>query len=289
MYVQPNAPRSIGGVLDDGIKLFRGAFSRTWPLCLCMQLLITLPILVFSERFSGIAAGARDPQAVLAAFKSPGVWLTYVWIFIVAIGFHNALILLISRYAAGSPGGFGASVGGGFRLAPRVILVAVLLWLVLLGLGIVLGIASAGLGAAFGRASVAVIVVVGVAVAAYLLGRLFLATVAAVVDDVKATRSIALSWTLVKGQWWRAAAIYGVAILMYLALYAVGALLDLAGIALAGRGTQLSLIYNQIVAILLSTVMGSFLPSMLVSIYRDLKLRKEGADLAGRVEALAAR
>src|SRR6185312_2273186 len=34
MYTRPTAPRSIGGVLDDAIRLYRAAFSRCWVLAL---------------------------------------------------------------------------------------------------------------------------------------------------------------------------------------------------------------------------------------------------------------
>ena len=32
MYVKPTTPRSIGGILDDAIKLYRDAFAKSWPL-----------------------------------------------------------------------------------------------------------------------------------------------------------------------------------------------------------------------------------------------------------------
>ena len=34
MYVQPAAPRPIGGVIDDAIKLYRASFRTCWPIAL---------------------------------------------------------------------------------------------------------------------------------------------------------------------------------------------------------------------------------------------------------------
>jgi hypothetical protein len=48
-------------------------------------------------------------------------------------------------------------------------------------------------------------------------------------------------------------------------------------------------IANQIVGLIVNIIIVGWMPSVLLAMYYDLKLRHEGGDLAARVDALAAR
>jgi hypothetical protein len=241
-----------------------------------------------------MAAARANPQAALGALGSPGVWLAYLVALIVTLGFYCALFLALDGYATSRPISFGEAAGGGFRLMPRTLLLGVLFVLVVGGFGLAAGLVSAligvGLAAALGGAATKIISFVLMTViflgAFYVFGRLFLAIVALVVDDASASSAIGISWKLTAGNWWRAGTIYLVSIAILLALYLIADLVN-GGLMLIGSSGPFAVVLQQIVRVLLGVLVASFQPAILLSMYYDLKLRKGGADLADRMNALA--
>ena len=75
MYIRPTAPRSIGGVLDDGFRLWRAAFAKTWPVALMAQLLALIPVLIVLSEST--AATART-QPMTLMLRSPGLAIAYL-------------------------------------------------------------------------------------------------------------------------------------------------------------------------------------------------------------------
>jgi hypothetical protein len=286
VYVRSTAPRSIGGIVDDGIKLYTSAFAKSWPLALLAQVLLAGPSLILRYQMSGLQISAANPQAVLAIFKSPTVWLSYIVMMIVFVGSYNALIVLLDGVAAAKAESFGRSLAVGFRLLPRTILLYVVMWLALTVVGIVGVIVVTVLSRVLGF--VAGVVLCGLLI--YVFGRLFLSNVALVVEDAGVFKSLATSWALIKNHWWRTATIYTLALIIVMVFYLV---IGFVNTALVGVTMQASFgsatILSQLVTMAGGTVLMSLVPAVLLAMYYDLKLRKEGTDLAGRVDALAAR
>jgi hypothetical protein len=305
VYVKPTAPRSIGGIVDDGIKLYGSAFAKSWPLSLLAQVLLAGPALVLRNQMVGLQVSATNPQAMqamqamLAVFKSPGVWLSYLVIMVVFVGFYNALIVLLDGVAAIKTESFGRCLAGGFRLMPRTILLFIVLGLALFGVGIVVGIVGGILVAVLSRAlgSIAPIVI-GISAVIfgglliYVWGRLFLSNVALVVEDAGVFKSLSASWALIKNHWWRTATIYTLALIIVMVFYVVIGFVNTAilGVTVTVQGSfGTATILAQLVSMAGGTVLMSLVPAVLLAMYYDLKLRNEGTDLAGRVDALAAR
>jgi hypothetical protein len=225
----------------------------------------------------------------LAVFKSPAVWFSYILAVILVTAFNNAMIWRIDRIANATIEPLGRSLGVGFRLLPRTVLMFLAILAAALGAGIIVGILGALL-TMFAR-NLPVLQFIYFAVIAvlaiYAWGRLVLAHIALVVDDAGAVKALSISWALVKGYWWRAATVYGVAIIMVMVFYVVlGAVSGVIGAALRGS-SGVALISSQIIGIIGGTLLMAFIPAVLLSLFYDLRLRKEGADLAGRVNALA--
>ncbi len=285
VYAKPTAPRSIGGIVDDAVRLYRASFAKAWPLALCGQILIAAPTLIIQYQFIGVRG--RDPTAILALFKSPTVWLSYVVVVLLALGFYNALVALVNGFATEKLETAGRSVSVGFRLLPRSVLLFVVLAALLavcgVGAGILMGISSV-----FASPVLRAILVIGVAVVfIYVWGRVFLANIALIVQDAGIFKSIGISWALIKNYWWRTATVYTIALIMAMVFYAAIAALDaLLGAVLHNSGA-LAVIVGQVVAVPTYAVLMSLLPAVQLAMYYDLKLRKEGADLASRVNALA--
>jgi hypothetical protein len=117
--------------------------------------------------------------------------------------------------------------------------------------------------------------------------RIFLGYVALVVDDKSAFQSLQLSWNLTSGNWWRTTAIFTVVVIIALvfsvAMYVIGGVF----VATWGMLSIVTVVAVQILSVLVYALLGSLYPAVLYAAYQDLKLRREGSDLEGRVNALA--
>jgi hypothetical protein len=300
VYIKPTAPRSIGGIVDDGIKLYGSAFAKSWPLALLAQVMLAGPALILRYQLSGLQLAATNPQAMqamFAIFKSPSVWLSYIVMMIVIVGSYNALIVLLDGVAETKAESFGRSLAAGVRLLPRTILLFVVLGLALAVGGFVVGIVGGVLVAllsralgSFGPVVIGISWVVFACFMIYVWGRLFLSNIALVVEDAGVFKSLSISWALIKNHWWRTATIYTLALIIVMVFYFV---IGFVNAALVGVTIQrpfgTATILSQLISMAGGTVLMSLVPAVLLAMYHDLKLRKEGTDLAGRVDALAAR
>jgi hypothetical protein len=297
VYVKPTAPRSIGGVLDDGIKLYGSAFAKSWPLSLLAQVLLAGPALILRYQMSGLKISATNPQAtqaMLAIFKSPSVWLSYIVVVIVLVGFYNALLILVDGVAEAKAESFGRSLAAGFRLMPRTILLFIVLGLALAVVVVVGGIVGGIVAAVFSRVlgsvtPIAMVIIFG-GLFIYVWGRLFLSNIVLVVEDAGVFKSLGASWALIKNHWWRTATVYTVDLIIVMVFYFVIGFVNAALVGVTMQGSfGTATILSQLVSMAGGTVLMSLVPAVLLAMYHDLKLRKEGTDLAGRVDALAAR
>jgi hypothetical protein len=291
VFLKPTAPRSIGGVLDDSIRLFRSGLARSWPLALAAQLLVAIPTLYFRLKLLG-TVGVRNPQAMLAMYMSASFWLPYLVCTIAAIGFYNAVTLQLASEFQGTPTSALDSMRRGYRLLGRVLLMFLLfflLWGMVAG-AIALVFAFTGPIAPGSRMGIAGIVgVIAAPIVIYLLGRLYLTNTALLVDDLRVLESLKASWNLTRGHWWRGATIYSVILLIAIVFYfiigfAVGLITYSFGpTSVAGAGL------TELVSLLGTTLLLPLISAALLAIYHDFKLRTEGADLAGKVNALSPR
>src|SRR5215471_8386309 len=93
MYQQPNAPQSIGGVLDSGFKLYRESLSQAYLLAAVFAL-VTAPVNLLQPYFARSAVTAD-----LVGMIGLGV----VVMIVVAIVVYAALIARIDAAARGAP------------------------------------------------------------------------------------------------------------------------------------------------------------------------------------------
>jgi hypothetical protein len=280
VYVKPSAPRNIGGVLDDSIRLYREGFKKTWPLALAAQLLIGVPTLLVRLKIAG--SGMTNPQALLATYMSPGIWLPYLAGAIASIGFYNAIILQLSRLYQGEVLPPGRALADGYRLLPRVILLSLAFALCAIIIGVFFAVAF--------KASIGVRVVLSIValpIAVYLMGRVYLTHVALIADDMGVFKSVETSWTLTRGRWWRGVTIYSVVALIAIVFYVViGFVAGLITVAF-GPSSAAGVGLTELVSVLGASVVFPLITAAVLSIYYDFQVRSEGSDLATRVNALA--
>jgi hypothetical protein len=100
------------------------------------------------------------------------------------------------------------------------------------------------------------------------------------------------SHKLVWGNWWRSAAILTVGFILVIVIYlAVGLVIGVVS-PFIGLGlddvVMYSLVSGMLIGVLMNVLVMPFFTALLIALYWDLKLRKEGGDLAARVGALNA-
>jgi hypothetical protein len=284
VYVKPTAPRSIGGVLDDAIQLYRSAFASSWAIALLGQVVLSVPAFIIGARLKAVAVPG-NPMAMLAVYKSPAVWIPYLIAGIFLIGINNALLLRADAIAAGKAGTAGQSAAAGFRLLPRTLLLFFAIMIAFAVCGLIVGVLSFIVS---GLPVVRAICLLALALAAVYAGwRIFLANTALVVNDAAVFKSLEISWTLIKDHWWRSATVYTVAIIIAMVFYFVIAFLSGIVIALLHGSEPMTTVISQVIGVAGGTILMAFIPAVVLAIFYDLRLRKDGADLASRVNALA--
>jgi hypothetical protein len=272
MYIRPTAPRPIGGVLDDAVRLYRASFSRSWLLALIGGALGGA-FGLYTTLHMGSLAVARAPATVAAATAllarlsamehTPAMWVSYLLITLTWLVIRAALIARQNAIATGGDESLGSALTGSLRRLPALI-VAAIIW----GLALAVGFA--------------LLLVPGI----WLAGQLQLWLVALVAEDVGPLKALARSWTLIERNWWRASVTVGVAVIIVWVL----SLLDVpaAGLALLvfRASPAMVLLVSQLLGIVVGIFTMPMLTVVLVAMYHDLRLRREGADLAARVSTV---
>jgi hypothetical protein len=289
VYVRPTAPRSIGEILDDGFKLYRESFAKSWPLALGAQLILDVPSVILQYQTRGLVVGG-SPQAMLAVFSSPSVWLSYVVCVVVFLGFYNGLIVQLDAAATAKMIARGRALAAGFRLLPRMLVLSIVMLVVFSVAALLAAFFGSVLRALHAPILIFVLVVALAAILIYVWGRVFLANIALVVEDAQVFKALDISWTLIKDHWWRTATVYTIALILVMAFYVIIAVINAAlAVTTLRNPFGIGSLISHGIAIVGGAVLMPFPLAVLLAMYHDLKLRKEGVDLASRVNALAPR
>jgi hypothetical protein len=292
VYTRPTEPRSIGGVLDDGLKLWLGSLAKTWPLSLFAQLVVAVPLLVLGYKLQSVVPmvpgapsrplSAANAQAVMELFKSPATWLTYLAILVLSALIYTALVLRIAAVASGAVLSLGAALSSALRLLPRLLVQFLLFFAACVVVGVVVALPAAAGSRALGLVSIILFFVIF-----FVFGRVFFASIVLIMDDAGPVESIAVSWRLTRGYWWRCA---GILVVLFIIGLVFSLVVGFISAALGGTFGTTSFVatgVSQLISLLVNAVLGSLYPAVLIAILFDLKLRKQGGDLLGRVDALA--
>ncbi len=256
-------PRSIGGVLDDAIRLYRRSFSGLWPLTLAASALIAIPGVFLGIQMAH--ARALGAQAAFAMMKLPGYWLSYAVMSLVYLVIHGALLSALNRFATRGELSIKDALGVGVNRLPSMVAVGFLLFLCIL-VGFFL------------------LIVPGI----YVWGIFQLAFVALIVEHAGIADSFGVSRRLIKGHWWRAVTIVTVGIVIVSVFSLLAGLVNGVVVAVFHVDPIAVFVVQPVIGAVINVFMLSLLPSILLCMYYDLKLRNEGHDLAARVGALAA-
>lgn len=285
MYVAPQSPQPIGGVIDSAINLFKASFRQCWPAALLYSAISMGLSIWLQTRLRGLAATTSAADA-LAVIASPAVWGTYLLVILLSIAINlmmTATILDVARNRTGGSalGRFGATLS----LLPGALGVMLV---VLIGAGVIGGalglfFAIAGLGGVRGNVLVFLLFV---PLGAYFIVRWILWTAAYADRREGAFAALGTSWQLVDGNWWRALAITSVmgAVVLIL-LLVLGVVTGFFGAATAQDPFTLLVVSAALQAVLQVLYLPA-IAATIVATYEDLQLRKKGGDLEARLDSL---
>jgi hypothetical protein len=248
-------PVSAGEVLDTGFRLFKASLVRCLPLSLAAVVMGQLPT-VYT-----LASGRRpsvsletDPMDLLLVIVA-GLANVLLW---------GAILLRQHAIAYGQASTLSADLRRVLSLlVPSIAMV--LLSVLLIAVGLVL------------------LVVPGL----YLAVALLFAYPAMLLDGQSVTGAIRASLRLVRGNWWRTSLVLTVALFAVIVFYAVGSVVGLILSRLVGGGDVGTVfLVTSVITALIGALFTPFMVALSLAQYDDLKLRRDGVDLASRIDAL---
>lgn len=260
MFTRANEPQSIGGVLDNGFKLFTASIKQVAPVTYLGALAGAIGAWVLQVSMLGQIAegGPLDINVPLMVG-------TYIIMMIVGSIFMAAAIIRIRAGFTSETTSFGQAMLAGMKRAPAVIGASLIYMLAFLVGSILL-------------------IVPGI----YLSVMLAFAFYAAAADNKGPIESIKYSYGLVKGNWWRTAGL--LTIMMFVAVVFYFAVGFVAGIlAVSTEPTQElqpSILGDIVIIPVIASVITAMMYCLAYAVYHDLKLRSQGIDLAERIESL---
>jgi len=266
MYVQPTTPQSIGGVLDNGFKLFKASFKDVFALAFVGAVISGLPNVYMTR---SLVATMPDPtpvpEAISRIFGAEFFGLMALMMVITIVVFA-AIVARMGAVATGTECSIAESLGLALRRFPALF-VAGILYSLLVGIGMFL------------------LVIPGIILAVSLYGTMYLV----IIDRLGPIAAIKQSHKLVWGDWWRTATILTVALIIGMAVFVLVGIVAGVVAASADAATPIPLTplwYDLLLGPAVAAVVTPLLYAMPLVMLQDLKLRREGDDLVERMESL---
>src|SRR3954451_24630069 len=302
--VVPLRPLGLGELFDGAVRTMRQnprvMFGVSAAVMAIGGVLSSLGLLFGGQRLAGTLAGTEDglSRDELAAAASSGLVTLVVPAVLQALAtivLTGILILAVSEAVLGRRPSAGEVLR---RVRPRIwallglSLLTALLYLVLLVVVAAPGTALLATSHPLaGGIAVALGVLLLVVVTPFLWVRLSFAAPTLLLEGLGIGASLARSWRLTVGSWWR---IFGILLLTTLVATVAGGLLSapfavvggIVGSALDGGspGGGTAFVVSQLIGnvgtVLSSTVTAPFTASVTALLYIDLRIRREGLDVA---------
>jgi hypothetical protein len=267
MAIQPAQPQTIGGVLDVSFRLYKASIASVWQFCLIMAVGGALPSLYLLAK-RGAAANPADPNVMLSILTEPGYWLTYVFTLLFTLCGLAAIYMKLHAIGTDSELSTGDALKAGLRRTLPLFFMSILFGFVLM-IGFVLLLVPGFI----------------------LVVSLMLSYAVMVIEGAGPLTSLTTSHRLVWGNWWRCAAIATIGFFVILVIYMAVVMVIALGAQLAPQSADsvaTQLVTTVLAGLVVNMLAVPFSSALQVATYWDMKLRKEGGDLAARVGALGA-
>ncbi|MDE0193437.1 MAG: hypothetical protein OXQ90_18945 [Gammaproteobacteria bacterium] len=279
-----HAGHEVGGVLDQGITLFKAAFGSVVALAFASGLVRSLPYLYPSLTevvlSSGVLTNAfTEPSRLLWAFGARALALAVTW----PVGMFLCLgvMMQMDAVANGRKLRWKTALGGAWRRVLPLggcLLAYVATFVLIVGTALLLGGVVVGaflldvppslLGPLAGLVGMAFMLVAAIPlVVLFVYWCLALPLVAT--EDLGAVAALGRSWRLVRGNWWRTLIVVSVAgfIVFAVASLAWAAGMMLVGVTEGGPGVRLTVVLINAVG---ATVAMPLFVGVLLAMLKDL-------------------
>jgi hypothetical protein len=274
----PQRPLSVGEVLDLSFRIYRMTFLKCLLFATCGVVAGQLAGIYALIKGRNLGQGSAAMAGMLALMQDPTLVALYVVGLVLTLVFYAAVLL--RQRAIITDGAVGGELTAALRRTPALI-----------GLGILLALCCVALFVPVfvtGGVLRGLLAVVALVVLCYGLVALSCAMAVLLVEDAGPVASLTRSWRLTSGSFWRLSLIYTVALIILIALELVIAAVAgfLAGV-LAHGDVAMVTAFAEVIGIILGALVTPFYGALALAVLADLKVRKEGADLAQRISATA--
>ena len=206
----------------------------------------------------------------------------------------NAVLLRQYALATGHPVATGTELSTGARRVPGILLIAILMMLAIVATLIPLLLVASLMTVGSSTPGLPLIwVIVGLCLlalvsASWAVVRWICAGTAYLLTDRGPVASMRHSWQLTAGNFWRLSVIYTVGIVLIIVLYLLSSLIGgVVALLLAHGDVAVITATGAVVVTLLGAIVTPFYSALLLAVFGDLSVRREGADLAQRLSAPA--
>jgi hypothetical protein len=274
----PERQLSVGEVLDLSFRIYRATFVKCLLFATCGVIAGQLAGIYALLRGRNLAQAPAAAAAMLALMQDRTLVALYIVGLVLTLLFYAAVLL--RQHAVITDGAGGGELTAALRRTPALVGLVVLI-----GLGCLACFVPA---LVTGGALRVLLIVAGVVALSYGLVALSCAMTVLLLEDVGPLASLTRSWRLTAGSFWRLSIIYTVALIILIALELVIASVAgfLAG-ALAHGDVAMVTAFAEVIGIILGALVTPFYGALALAVLADLKIRKEGADLAQRISATA--
>jgi hypothetical protein len=271
----PQRPLSIGEIVDAAFRIFRATVVKCLLYALLAVIAQQLPNIYSLLRGRGLTG------SILASMHDP-VWVSlYVAGTLVGVLLWSAILLRQYAMATGGEAGAGQALGTALRRLPAMVLLGVLCgaaigWWFLPGL-------------LFSRPLRVLVWVLMAVPASLVMVALSVAWTTLLVSGRGPAASIAHSWRLTSGSLWRLTGVYTVGLFIVLVIYFVlGVVTTLVSVLLARDDIAVITAAMGTLVVIMTAVATPFYCALALAVFGDLRVRREGTDLAQRIAAAAA-
>ena len=283
MYQRPTSPQLIGGVLDDAVRLLKAGFTQVVGLALVGGA-ISRVWRLFDDSLDSLSAGELGELNAQAVFNENALLILTGGL--AGLYFYLATVARMSAFASDRP----ISIVEALRRAALrfpALLVCVFAVVVSISIPFLFVLFATVVQQAGVAIIIGIIGLLALVLALAAVVYLCLASLLVVTANIGGVAALRRSFNLMRRNFWRTTVVLTIgSIVMFsvtVALSAVG----LAVIALFSFGNasvSVAVVYY-LVEIVGSSINMPFWVALSLALLRDLELRREGDDLASRIEA----
>lgn len=297
----PSRPLSVGEILDLAFRIFGATLLKCLPYSFAAVIIGQLPNVYTLATGQSLLPGAQQLQR----FLDLKWWLLNIVATLGTLALANAVLLRQYSLATGHSPATAAELARGARKAPGMLLIIILMVLAVMASFIplfVLVLIGGGLGGITGGMagtnpstnviSALIVAYIGgfvllLIAASWAVVRWVCSGVVYLLTERGPVQSMSHSWHLTGGSFGRLSVIYTVGALLMAVFYLLAsAIAGLVAFSARGDLAVIAAIWAATVA-LLGALISPFYSALVLAVFGDLSVRREGSDLAQRISAPA--